>query len=254
MNIRAVILDIDGTLTENRDTERLSVDAILAVREVIDNCPSIELGVATGNSHIVALAVARYVGFDLARCPVISENGCVLWYRGTRYELCAEYKDLLDEARRLIVEHLSSYLRESYQNEYRKYDYAFYVNPGVTSEEAVKKVQDLLRRHGLSKSLNVIYSGYAIHIIPRGIDKGQAVRMYSSISKIPLTDIAAIGDSDTDIPLLRVCGVRVAVSNATDSLKLVANIVTSKPSGQGVAEFLRTYVLAHCLCGRCVER
>jgi len=252
--IRAIILDIDGTLTEDRNTERLSLEAISAIREVVDRCSNIELGVATGNSHIVAMAIARYVGFDLSRCPIISENGCVLWYKAVRYELCAEYKDMLDEARRLVIDKLSDYLRESYQNEYRKYDYAFYIKPGLDPESVLVKVREVLQERGLLEKLNVIYSGYAMHIIPHEIDKGQAVKVYSSISGIPLENIAAIGDSDTDIPLLRVCGVRVAVSNATPSLKAIANFITREPSGRGVAEFLREIVLPQCLTERCVER
>ncbi len=252
--IRAVILDIDGTLTEDRNTERLSVDAILAVREVVDNCRDVELGIATGNSHIVALSIARYVGFDLSRCPIISENGCVLWYRGTRYELCAEYKNMIDEAREHIISELSEYLSESYQNEYRKYDYAFYIKPGLDPEKALAKVRKLLEDKNLSDKLDVVFSGYALHIIPRGINKGQAVKLYSSVSGIPLENIAAVGDSDTDISLLLVCGIRVAVSNATPNLKAIATIVTSKPSGRGVAEFLREFVLSQCLSERCAER
>ncbi len=243
IDIKTLILDIDGTLTEDRNTERLSTRAIEAIRKLLQVNKNIEVGLATGNSHIVAMTLARYIGLDLSRCPLISENGCILWYKGTRYELCVEYKEKLDQARSLIIEKLSDYVRESYQNEYRKFDYAYYPKPNITPEKATAMIRELLEKHGLLNDLQVVYSGYAMHVIPKGIDKGYAVRFYSKISCIPIEKIAAIGDSDTDIPLLEAAGIKVAVANATDSLKRVANIVLSRPSGEGVAEFIERFLL-----------
>ncbi len=243
LRIRSIVLDIDGTLTESRDTERLSLRALEAIRRLLNINRTIEVGLATGNSHIVAMTLARYIGLDLSRCPIISENGCILWYRGTRYELCLEYKDYLDLSRELIIKELGDYVRESYQNEYRKFDYAYYVKPGNKPEEVMKLIEDLLKRHGLSSKLRVLYSGYAVHILPRDVDKGSALRLYSKISGIPIEEIAAVGDSDTDISLLEAAGIKVAVSNATENLKKVANIILSRPSGEGVAEFIEKFVL-----------
>lgn len=243
LKIRSIILDIDGTLTESRNTERLSTKAIEAIRKLLDTNKTIEVGLATGNSHIVAMTLARYIGLDLSRSPIISENGCILWYKGTRYELCAEYKELLDLSRELIVKNLSDYVRESYQNEYRKFDYAYYVKPGHSPETVIELMNNLLKQNGLEEKLKVVYSGYAIHILPKDVDKGSAVKLYSKVSGIPIEEIAAVGDSDTDIPLLEAAGIRVAVSNATENLKKIANIILSKPSGEGVAEFIEKFVL-----------
>ncbi len=241
--IRSIILDIDGTLTEDRNTERLSLEAIAAIREALEVRTDLEIGLATGNSHIVALSLARYIGLDFSRCPVISENGCLLWYRGKLYDICADYEEEIEKSRELIQrEAIGKIVRESYQNEYRRRDFAYYPLPGVDPYYAMNYIRDILNRYGLH-SLDVRYSGYAIHIIPKTVNKGTAVKLYSEISGIPVENMAAIGDSDTDIELLKSVGLPIAVANATEGLKSVAKIVLSRPSGAGVAEFFRKFIL-----------
>ncbi|NPB01084.1 MAG: phosphoglycolate phosphatase [Crenarchaeota archaeon] len=243
INIRSIILDIDGTLTEDRNTERLSLEAIAAIREALDTRTDLEIGLATGNSHIVAISLARYIGLDFSRCPVISENGCLLWYKGKLYDICADYEEDIEKSREIIrKEALGKVVRESYQNEYRRRDFAYYPLPNICPETAVEFIRSLLDKYGLH-SLDVRYSGYAIHVIPKTVNKGTAVRLYSEISGISIENMVAIGDSDTDIELLSSVGLPVAVSNATEGLKKVAKIVLSKPSGAGVAEFFRKFIL-----------
>lgn len=48
----------------------------------------------------------------------------------------------------------------------------------------------------------------------------------------------AIGDSDNDIEMLQVSNVKIAMSNATDNLKKVANFVTLSNDQEGVAVVL----------------
>jgi hydroxymethylpyrimidine pyrophosphatase-like HAD family hydrolase len=54
-----------------------------------------------------------------------------------------------------------------------------------------------------------------------------------------LEDTVGIGDSVMDVEFVRECGVSVAVSNADDELKSVADIITEKGSGYGFAELAR---------------
>ncbi len=241
--IRSVILDIDGTLTENRNTERLSLEALAALREALDTRTDLEIGVATGNSHIVAISIARYIGLDFNRAPIISENGCLLWYKGKLYDICADYEKDIEKSRQIIQrEAVGKIVRESYQNEYRRRDFAYYPLPGIDPEEAINSIRRLLEKYGI-QNLDVRYSGYAIHIIPRTVNKGTAVKLYSEISGINPESMAAIGDSDTDIELLKSVGISVAVANATEQLKNIAKIILSRPSGSGVAEFFRKFIL-----------
>jgi len=56
---------------------------------------------------------------------------------------------------------------------------------------------------------------------------------------LSLDEFMAIGDSDTDIALFRKAGLSIAVNNASENLKKIANIVTSKPYWMGFVEAIQ---------------
>ena len=231
---KAIILDIDGTLTISRDSEELSIEAITAIRKFIKKRPNIDLGIATGNTHVVAYALAKYIGLNAKKGPIISENGCILWYNGVEYDLCTdEYTRFVFK---IVLEKLKDLIKPSYQHICRKFDLAFYskINPKIV----YSKVIEILKENNLLNYVDIKFSGYAFHIIPKGIDKGYAILKYCEISGIKPEEIIVIGDSETDLSMFKIAGLKVAVSNADEILKKYADIVLDKESGLGVAEFL----------------
>jgi len=90
------------------------------------------------------------------------------------------------------------------------------------------------------ENLNVVLtdSGYAYHINSKGVNKGSGFLEAIKILDVDLNDVIAIGDSETDIPLFKIVGNSIAVSNSNENLKKIAKIVTTKKSGEGVLEGL----------------
>ena len=75
-------------------------------------------------------------------------------------------------------------------------------------------------------------SGYAIHVRPAGVDKGTAVRWLCERLGVHCFQVAAVGDSDVDVGMLKtVWG--IAVGNATEAAKKAARVVVEGPSGVG---------------------
>ncbi len=66
--------------------------------------------------------------------------------------------------------------------------------------------------------------------------KARALEYISKKLGIPLSDFAAIGDSEMDREMIETVGLGVAVSNADQELKEAADLVTEKPSGYGFIE------------------
>ena len=63
-------------------------------------------------------------------------------------------------------------------------------------------------------------------ITNKDVSKGNAIKILCDYLKIDINKTMAIGDSDNDIEMLQVSNVKIAMSNATDNLKKVANFVT----------------------------
>lgn len=71
-----------------------------------------------------------------------------------------------------------------------------------------------------------------LDFVPKEYSKGKALQLLSKYNGWHPDDIVAFGDNDNDIPLLQEAGIGVAVDNATDALKEVADkIVPSNIEG-----------------------
>ncbi len=90
----------------------------------------------------------------------------------------------------------------------------------------------------LELALEVHLNKSSLMVLPPGVDKGTGVkRALRELGVDPLR-VAAVGDGENDQPLLRACGIRVAVANAAESLKPLAAFVTSQSNGQGMVELI----------------
>ena len=70
--------------------------------------------------------------------------------------------------------------------------------------------------------------------------KGNALKKLAEYLSIPLDNTIAIGNDWNDMSMLGIAGLSVAVSNATDDIKNIADQVTLSNDADGVAVFLET--------------
>ena len=71
-----------------------------------------------------------------------------------------------------------------------------------------------------------------------GVSKGGALSVWAEQNGIDLSRSVAFGDQENDLSTFGVCGVSVAMGNATDQVKEMANIVAPPNSEDGVAQVL----------------
>ena len=77
----------------------------------------------------------------------------------------------------------------------------------------------------------------------KGSSKGEAVKMLAKYLGVSQEEVMCIGDSENDLSMITWAGTGVAMGNAIDSVKEVANYVTSDNKHGGVAEAIRKFVL-----------
>jgi Cof subfamily protein (haloacid dehalogenase superfamily) len=82
-----------------------------------------------------------------------------------------------------------------------------------------------------------------INITTLGVSKGEALEILAAHLKIGLEDVMAFGDGSNDISLLKKAGFSVAMENAPDELKSVADFITSNVEQSGVARALSKFLL-----------
>lgn len=70
-------------------------------------------------------------------------------------------------------------------------------------------------------------------IMREGVTKASAIETLAEHLGIEKREIIALGDGGNDIEMLQVAGLKIAMKNATDSLKEIADIITPKDNNHG---------------------
>lgn len=92
--------------------------------------------------------------------------------------------------------------------------------------------------------LHVVSSGSDnFEIMDGSISKGNAVLHLAKSLNINKDEIMCIGDSENDISMLKVAGVSVAMGNANEIVKEIADFITDTNNNDGVSKAIEKYVL-----------
>ena len=91
-----------------------------------------------------------------------------------------------------------------------------------------------------SDKLDLMYSNdYYLELIPKGSGKGNALIRLSEHLGIPRENTIAAGDGENDISMIEAAGLGIAMINAPDTVKAVADVVTKSDNNHdGIAEVL----------------
>jgi len=82
-----------------------------------------------------------------------------------------------------------------------------------------------------------------INVVAPEVSKGKALEALASHLGIALIEVIAIGDGANDVSLLSKAGLAIAMDNATDELKAVADYVTLDVDHSGVAAVIERFLL-----------
>lgn len=252
MPIRLVVTDLDGTLL--RDDKSIS-QRTLAIR---DRCRAIGLpfAVATSRSEDAAHRFLQQI------CPdaVISCGGAKVILHGhticQRLLTVAQVNDILAHCRAACPEAKMTITADSgyYRNvcgdpDSIDYLHAKYHAMQPFPEPAYKVVAELPEdafgqvRQILSWCDCISFTGEDWRsFCLKGVHKGTALTCLAGAMGIGLPDVAAFGDDQNDLPMLRIVGHGVAMANAIDAAKQAAQYVTLSNEEDGVAHWLEQHL------------
>lgn len=82
-----------------------------------------------------------------------------------------------------------------------------------------------------------------LEVMNKGITKGNAVKILADMYGIKREEIIAIGDNENDMSMIEYAGLGIAMGNAEESLKAVADYITGDYQEDGVAEAIERFIL-----------
>ena len=224
--LKALLTDIDGTITD--PTRRISTGSIETIRSLVDS--GIEVVLASGNTSCFMDALCKMIG---TKGTFIAENGGVFRVGFTGSLQIKGDQAVVKKALEVLQTHFraSGKELELFSPTYRFADLAF------ARTVPVDEVKTVLRDF----PVQILDTGYAIHLLSPGISKGTAlVALAREMGLVP-ADFLAIGDSLNDIQMLKTAGIGITVANAHPDTKAAAQYVTGKEYGDGFVEAMEKY-------------
>src|SRR5579863_10298631 len=117
---------------------------------------------------------------------------------------------------------------------------------GMKCGVITKRISETVATRARDLKLEFIYQGCAF--------KMKAIREIVAKEGVALDEICYVGDDVIDLPVMRQCGLAVAVADARDSVKAEAHYVTPSRGGRGAGRDAIEFILAaKGVLDQCVE-
>ncbi len=237
--IRLIVLDIDGVVTAG-EAQPLDLELLAKLRAMN------QAAQADPSQPAVTFCTGRpapYLEVMLqaidGRMPGVYENGAGIYDP--------------DDYQFLLLPQIESYLNEFVEvtsriEETLVQDKIAYFQPGkhhsltlfAVDPKRVPELKDLTAEAlgPLSERVDLAYSTYCLNVLPRGVDKGKGIQFLADQVEIPLANMLGIGDSDVDLPFLRLIGHSAAPANANARVKDLVDYVSKQSTTDGVRDIL----------------
>jgi len=219
LNIKAFAVDIDGTLTENGNG-MIYLPAVSKMRflEKI----GYRVFFVTGRSSIEAYVLSVFLGITRV---AIGENGGVV-SKGPSDHTILGNKDLCLKGFEI--------LKQSISNVDTKPVFPRLSEVVLQRTFDIEEGKKIFKEKGLK--LDLVDSKYAFHINEVGVNKAKGLNLALEFLNIEPTEVVAIGDSETDIPVFGNCGLSIALGHSDDEVKVHADHVVSGKEGVGLCD------------------
>ncbi len=220
--IKAIALDVDGTITDNN--RKLCPNALEAIQNVERR--GIPVIIVTGN----ILPFSKFLSMLLGSTGgLVAENGGVIQ--------CENEIFLLGDIKK----------------SQKAYEYLETLYPVEKVDHSLERISEIALYRNISSKLikealqdydvEIYDSGFAVHLTDPEVNKGSSLLKLLKHRGISNKEVMAVGDSENDLDMIKMAGVKVAVANAHPQLKAIADYVTEKPFGNGVKEAIERFVL-----------
>jgi len=265
-----VVFDLDGTLLDSRkeitDKDREAIDRLKAI--------GIEVIIATGRHSSNS---SKYI-YDLGiTAPIIACNGALI--RDVRKDLTLRALEMDSDVALNVIEYCKQtqldflvYTSNAifYSDNSERINVIKAYNESVKDEKLrapIYRINTLdVSRQNIIKVLvrSNEYNVYAnlreyvnkdgrltivksdndlIDIMTEGVSKGDGLKFLAQYLEMDLKRTVVIGDNHNDISMFEVAGLSIAMGNADDELKRIADYITLSNDESGVSHAIYKYIL-----------
>ncbi|MEI3604915.1 Cof-type HAD-IIB family hydrolase [Pseudogracilibacillus sp. SE30717A] len=262
-----IAIDLDGTLLT--DDKKIAAPSKLMIKRLMDEGHIVVI--ATGRSN--QMSILYYNELELVT-PLINSNGAYLHHPRNKswgkYHTPLEHKTAIEIVKACYELNSNNVLATVYDHIYLdQFDENIVNFYGPNKQKEAFIIGRLIEKLTENPTLMMLYPNknevqtltdhlndlhaevvdhwnwgapyHIIEVMNKRMNKAEAVKKIAEEYGIPKERIIAFGDGPNDLDLIDYAGVGVAMENAIDELKSVANFITETNEQHGVASFLANY-------------
>lgn len=249
-NVEALVIDYDGTLTNEPGYIDPAVrDAVVKASKIV------KVYFCTGRAYAFVVNLARELGLDTCHVVdgggrVVAADGNIVWERFIPAEIITRIIDLAAGWNCFIKVHIGGeqFERAPLKGELDRVTHLLccHHERGVV-ESFLRQLQE-----GMGSFLHAVLAHYhdeagrpvwLTSITAKDANKQHALLHLARFEGIDLKNVVAVGDGYNDFPLLMACGFRVAMGNAPQELKEIADYVCPSVEEGGLTDVIERFIL-----------
>lgn len=260
MSIKAVFFDIDGTLV-SFNTHKIPLSAIEAINTIHKN--GIKVFIATGrpvaiinNLNEIKDIIDGYITFNGAYCFIGNKDISISPIPKQDVNVMLE-----DSTKRDYAVLVCGKNDVAVYNHKPIFDELFVKGLGVTNVNVHKPIEPILKdpilqltpfftkekeKDILPKMYNSVSARWHpefTDITINGANKGEALHKMAKALNIDVSECMVFGDGGNDKGIIEAAGIGIAMGNAEDSVKSIANYVTTSVDNYGIKNGLKNFGL-----------
>ncbi|MFA9558339.1 HAD family hydrolase [Evansella sp. AB-rgal1] len=257
MDIRAIFIDLDGTLLTRKN--EISQRNVTAITMLLNQ--GVKVFLATGRQYEITAPYHKKLGL---KTPMICLNGASIHDAHTGKAIQTKSVNI-DEER---------FYRLTQGNQY---NVIVHTTTGTYCKRTSPEIEEWTREAGSSPTYNedlhlvnygkvlkysvrtgfesapiamefmdeadVIHWDDGFEIVAQGVSKWAAIQTIIKAYGIGKDNVVTIGDGPNDITMLSHSGFGVAMENASSEVKAAANYITLHHENDGLADFIERYLI-----------
>ena len=252
MECKLLLFDLDGTLLKSDKTiSEHTLSALNACRS-----KGLMIGVSTSRSEQNSMTFLSELLPDI----LISSGGALVKQNGNyiyKAEFSTEETNYMIRTVREICGADCEITVDTMENHYWNYKIdpknqdqswgdSIYTDFKDFNQESLKMCVEIFDSDKAEKLKNILTDcdcvrfsdGYWYKFTKKGVTKEKAITEICHVCKFAPENIIAFGDDFVDIGMLKLCGIGIAMGNAIEDVKQVADVVIGTNDNDGVANYL----------------
>lgn len=267
MNYKFALIDLDGTLLQNRTTiSKKNLDGIKEFKE-----KNGEVVIATGRWPLSAITFNKMVEeyTNSKNKYLIALNGALIYSRESEepiFEKIIEnnvFLEIIEEAKKFNIcfwiyskEGMANKIIHTHKMPFKKivsfFNYGKLVNYNSEELGTYKLLFLSFNAKKVSKFYNLLMQKYGnlleisptnkrvIEVTSKNVNKGKALEFLLDQEKVLPHEIVVFGDSSNDVEMFKIAGLKISLNSKNDELCNISNVVLNHHNG--VHDGIHNYV------------